>query len=162
MLSQIKQLTEFPTKQYSTWNNIIIRPTIMLRKRNRRIPVSLITPTTIDKGRTFTRHIPITKLNRPMCALPLYKQHIMPTVNYNASKRNRTTHEEKITNLHGIRRRSNEPNCGNYPESFAVGLSKIRTGVECFENRLFKLIMHSPWNINKLMACQKFSYMTMK
>ena len=52
--------------------------------------------------------------------------------------------KEKITNLHGIGQRPNGPNCGNYPESSAVGLSKVKTGVEGFENRLFKLIMHSP------------------
>ncbi len=33
-------------------------------------------------------------------------------------------------NLHGIRRMSNGPNCGNYPDSFAVGLSKVKTGVD--------------------------------
>ena len=46
-----------------------------------------------------TRQIPRTKRNLSMCAVHLYKQHI-PTVNNNASKRNRTTHKEMKSHTH--------------------------------------------------------------
>ena len=49
-----------------------------------------------------------------------------------------------VTNLHGVRRKSNGPNIINCPECFAVGLSQVKTRVEGFENRLIKLTMHSP------------------
>ena len=46
--------------------------------------------------------------------------------------------KEMVTNLHGVRRKSNGPNISNYPECFAVGLSHVKTGVEGFENRIIK------------------------
>ena len=38
--------------------------------------------------------------------------------------------KEMVTNLHGVRRKSNGPNIINYPECFAVGLSQVKTRVD--------------------------------
>ena len=96
--SQIGHLTEFPAKQYSTSNNIINRPTIMPRKRNR--PTGKLTNShNLTRAEHSTRQTPITKHNLSLCAFHLYEPHI-PTVNYNSSKRNRTTLKEMKTHTH--------------------------------------------------------------
>ena len=55
-------------------------------------------------------------------------------------------------------RQWNGPNIVNCPACFAVGLSQVKIGVLGFENRLIKLTMHSPWNINQFTVCHKSSF----
>ena len=88
----------FAAKQYSTSNNIS-RPNTNNYTTKTQPTDKLNNAHNHTMAKNSTRQIPRTKLNLSMCAFHLYKQHI-PTVNNNASKRNRTTHKEMKSHTH--------------------------------------------------------------